>query len=334
MFKIGKHIFHRPLLLAPMEDVTDISFRLLCAEMGADIVYTEFVNSDGMTRGCKRALKKMRLLPEERPAGIQIYGQSIKSMVEAAKIAAEFSPDILDINAGCWVKKVSGRGAGSGLLKDPAYMQEMVKAVVDAVREYNLPVTVKTRLGWDKESIVIEEVAKRIEDVGAVALTLHCRTRSQGHSGEADWSYIDKVKADVDIPVILNGDVMTSEDVIKAYRETKADGVMIARGAIGSPWVFREAKELLEQNKIATENTITDRVNICIRHFRRHVKYKGEKAIPAFRKFYAGYFKSIPGNNKLRQKLYLLKELQAIEDTLKDFVDNQSKFVKDSISVG
>ena len=191
MFKIGNIELKNAILLAPMEDVTDISFRLVCRELGADIVYTEFVNSEGLVRANTKTHEKLKIIEEERPVGIQIYGANIKSMVGAAKIAEAENPDLIDINAGCWVKGVVGCGAGSGLLKDPPYMQELVKAVVDST---SLPVTVKTRLGWDENSIQILEVAKRMEDAGAVALTVHCRTRKVGHNGEADWSWIPKVK--------------------------------------------------------------------------------------------------------------------------------------------
>ena len=317
MFKIGSLEWDKALLLAPMEDVTDISYRIICKEMGADIVYTEFVNSDGLIRNCSRARKKMNLLPRERPAGIQIYGHDIASMVEAAKIAATFEPDILDINAGCWVKKVSGRGAGSGLLKDPRHFYNMVKSVVKAV---DLPVTVKTRLGWDRESINILEIACRIEEAGAVALTLHCRTRSQGHSGESDWSWINRVKQVVDLPVVLNGNVMEAADVREAFENTAADGVMIARGAIGQPWIFREAREIMACGRIITENNVADRVSICLRHLRAHIEYKGtQRAIPSFRKYYAGYLKGLEGAAKLRAKLVLMDEYEEIADHLKAF---------------
>lgn len=320
MFKIGSIALEQAVLLAPMEDVTDISYRLLCKELGADIVYTEFVNSDGLIRDCQRAHAKMKLLSEERPAGIQIYGHSIASMVEAAKMANRYQPDILDINAGCWVKKVSKRGAGSGLLKDPAYLFKLVKQIVEISDN---PVTVKTRLGWDHESINIVEVAKGIEDAGAVALTLHCRTRSMGHSGEADWSWIKLVKQQIDIPIVLNGDVMSGEDAQKAFETTPCDGVMIARGAIGQPWVFREAKEIIKYGKVLTPNSVLDRINICLRHLKRHIEYKGERrAIPSFRKYYAGYLKGLPRALQTRKKLVLLNEYSHIKEVLLEFRDS------------
>ncbi len=241
MFKVGKVKIDKAILLAPMEDVTDISFRLVCRELGADVVYTEFVNSEGLIRSNEKTHNKLKIIEEERPVGIQIYGSNIESMVGAARIAEAENPDMIDINAGCWVKNVVGYGAGSALLKDIPYLSELVKAVVDSV---SLPVTVKTRLGWDNNSIQIVDVAKRLEDVGVSALTVHCRTRVMGHKGDADWSWITKVKEAVSIPIVLNGNVLDASDVKQAFNETGADAVMIARGAIGNPWIFLEAKEI------------------------------------------------------------------------------------------
>ncbi|MDP3829673.1 MAG: tRNA-dihydrouridine synthase family protein, partial [Ignavibacteriaceae bacterium] len=233
MFKIGKINIDKAILLAPMEDVTDVSFRLICKELGADVVYTEFVNAEGLVRASEKTHKKLKIIEEERPVGIQIYGSNLISMVNAAKIAEEENPDLIDINAGCWVKNVVNCGAGAGLLKDPIYLQSLVKSVVDSV---SLPVTVKTRIGWDFDSIQIVEVAKRLEDAGAEGLVIHCRTRSQGHKGEPDWSWIPKIKEVVKIPVALNGGIMTAADAKSAFEQTNADAVMIARGAIANPW--------------------------------------------------------------------------------------------------
>ena len=240
MFNVGDINIDKAVLLAPMEDVTGIAFRKLCKELGADVVYTEFVNSDGLVRFNVKTKLKLEITEAEKPVGIQIYGGIVESMVEAAKIAEEENPDIIDINAGCWVKKVANRGAGAGLLKDPVIMQKMTAEIVKAV---NKPVTVKTRIGWDDNSIMILEIAKRIEDAGAKAVTIHCRTRQNGHSGDPDWSWIPKIKGVVSIPVALNGGVFTAEDAKRAFDETGADAVMIARGAIGHPWIFRETKE-------------------------------------------------------------------------------------------
>jgi tRNA-dihydrouridine synthase B len=318
MFSVGKLNLEKPIMLAPMEDVTDISYRILCRELGADVVFTEFVNSDGLIRDCKKAEKKMKFLEGERPVGIQIYGQHIDSMVEAAKEAEAHQPELIDINAGCWVKKVAGRGAGAGLLKDPDFFEEMVKSVVDAVK---LPVTVKTRLGWDMDSISILENAKRIEGAGAKGLTLHCRTRSQGHSGEADWSWIEKVKRVVSIPVTVNGNVLEPEDVLRAFQTTPADGVMIARGAIGRPWIFQEARELMETGTYRVL-PLRKKVEICLRHLTLHVAHKGDRAgFTSFRKYYAGYLKGYPNAGKTRVELMAFMDYGQIAEKLFRFVD-------------
>jgi putative TIM-barrel protein, nifR3 family len=332
MFKFGKINIEKALLLAPMEDVTDISFRLICRELGADVVYTEFVNSEGLIRSSEKTHKKLKIVEAERPVGIQIYGSNIDSMVGAAKIAEEENPDMIDINAGCWIKGVVNCGAGAGLLKDPEYMQNMVSSVVKAV---SLPVTVKTRLGMDVNSINILDVAKRIEDAGASALTLHCRTRSQGHNGIADWSWIPRVKEVVKIPVALNGSIFTAEDVKKAFEETGADAVMVARGAIGNPWIFQEAKELLNEGKVSTEIDIEKRIKVCLRHLFLSIDVKGDRrAILEFRKYYTGYLKGFYNASHIRMQLMSLLDYHSIEDLLLKYLEdlliyysNQSKLV-------
>jgi len=318
MFKVGKIELNNALLLAPMEDVTDIAFRKICKEFGADVVYTEFVNSDGLIRANKKTEKKLEITDEERPVGIQIYGGNLEPMIQAAKIAEEKSPEIIDINAGCWVKKIAGRGAGAGLLKDPCYMQTMVESIVKAVK---IPVTVKTRIGWDNNSINILDVAKRIEDSGAASLTLHCRTKVQGHSGEADWSWIPKVKEVINIPVALNGGVFTATDVVRAFNETKADAVMIARGAIEHPWIFREAKELLKGSPFE-EVSIDERINTCLRHLKYSLEIKDERAaILPFRKYYAGYLKGLPKSKEVRIELYKQLHYAPIEEILLKYLN-------------
>lgn len=302
-----------------MEDVTDISFRLVCRELGADIVYTEFVNSEGLVRSNQKTHDKLKIIEEERPVGIQIYGGNIQSMVGAAKIAEAENPDLIDINAGCWVKNVVGCGAGSALLKDPSYMQQLVREVVNST---SLPVTVKTRLGWDDNSIQILEVARRMEEAGAVALTVHCRTRKAGHSGDADWSWIPRIKEVVSFPVILNGNVLTAQDVKKAFDETGADGVMIARGAIGNPWIFKEAKELLSKGSITTVVDEEMRIRTCLKHLKLAVKVKGEKrGVLEHRKFYAGYQRGMYGAARIRSELMKLTEYTPVEDALLKYLE-------------
>ena len=320
MLKIRNIEIQNAILLAPMEDVTDISFRLVCRELGADIVYTEFVNSEGLVRANAKTHEKLRIIEAERPVGIQIYGANIKSMVGAAKIAEAENPDLIDINAGCWVKNVVGCGAGSALLKDPPYMQQLVEAVVKSTE---LPVTVKTRLGWDEKSIQILEVAKRMEDAGAVALTVHCRTRKAGHTGEADWSWLPKIKEVVNIPVILNGNVLSAHDVKRAFDETGADGIMIARGAIGNPWIFKEANELLSTGNITTVIDEELRIKTCLRHLELAIKIKGERrAVIEHRKFYSGYLKGLYNASKVRNELMKYVDYASVEELLMKYLES------------
>jgi tRNA-dihydrouridine synthase B len=324
MFKVGKIEKEKAILLAPMEDVTDISFRLICRELGADVVYTEFVNSEGLVRKSEKTHKKLEIIEEERPVGIQIYGSGIESMVGAAKIAEAKRPDIIDINAGCWVKGVFGQGAGAGLLKDPVYMQKLVKEVVDNV---SIPVTVKTRLGVDSNSIKIVEVAKRMEDIGVHALTVHCRTRVMGHKGEADWSWIPKIREAVKIPVVLKGNILSAEDVKRAFDVTNADAVMIARGAIGNPWIFKEAKELLLDGFISTAIDEELRIKTCLRHLELAIQVKGNRrAILEHRKFYTGYLKGLHNVSETRKALMIPTEYNEVEDILLKYLDYLTSF--------
>lgn len=235
----------RPLLLAPMEDVTDPSFRYMCKRFGADMVYTEFISSDGLIRDAAKSLKKLEIDEGERPVGIQIYGHLIEPMVEAARMAEAANPDVIDINFGCPVKKIAGRGAGSGMMRDVPTMVEMTRRIVQAVRK---PVTVKTRLGWDDEHKNIEEIALRLQDAGIAALTIHGRTRAQMYRGEADWTLIGKVKNNpqIRIPIIGNGDVDSGPRAAEMFDRYGVDGVMIGRASFGAPWIFREVRELLD----------------------------------------------------------------------------------------
>jgi len=325
MFKVGNIELKDPLLLAPMEDVTGMAFRKLCKELGADIVYTEFVNSDGLIRENKKTHDKLKISEEERPVGIQIYGGEIDPMREAAIIAERENPEIIDINAGCWVRKVANRGAGAGLLKDPIYMQKMVKEVVDAVK---LPVTVKTRLGWDENSIEILDVAKRLEDVGTQALTIHCRTRSQAHDGEPAWHWIPKIKEVVKIPVVVNGGIMTAQDALRAREITNADGFMIARGAINHPWIFREIKEAFEKGFVSNVLNVDERIETCLKHLRYEISHKDEirRAVIPFRKYYAGYLKGLYGASKVKQELMKYEDYDPIEEILLNYLEKLNKY--------
>lgn len=328
MFKVGKIEIEKALLLAPMEDISNLAFRKLCKELGADVVYTEFINSNGLIRNNLKTQKKLQITDEERPVGIQIYGEAIDPMKESAKISEMENPDIIDINAGCWVKKVANRGAGAGLLKDPPYMQKMVEEIV---KQVSVPVTVKTRIGWDEDSILILDVAKRMEDAGAQALTVHCRTRKQGHSGEADWSWIPRIKNVVNIPVVLNGGIFTAEDVKQAFDETGADAVMIARGAINHPWIFKEAKELLFDGNISTVITPELRITTALKHLKYELEIKEvRRAVIPFRKFYSGYLKGLYGASKIRQELYKYEEYEPIEEILLNYLDKLKKYEETS----
>ncbi len=325
MFKVGKIELNEPLLLAPMEDVTGIAFRKLCKELGADIVYTEFVNSEGLIRENKKTHDKLKITDEERPVGIQIYGSDIDSMREAAIIAEKENPELIDINAGCWVKKVANRGAGAGLLKDPPYMQKMVKEIVDVVK---LPVTVKTRLGWDQDSIQILDVVKRLEDVGTQALTIHCRTRHQAHDGEAAWDWIPKIKEVVKIPVVVNGGIMNAQDALRAREISNADGYMIARGAINHPWIFREIKETFEKGYVSNVINVDERIDTCLKHLKYEIFHKEEirQAVIPFRKYYSGYLKGLYGASKVKQEIMKYEEYAPIEDLLFSYRDKLKKY--------
>jgi tRNA-dihydrouridine synthase B len=321
MFKIGNIQLDRVLALAPMEDVTDIPFRLICKQMGADLVYTEFTNCEALVRDVKKSLDKIRVVEEERPVAVQIYGSLDQSMEGAAAVAEAADPDFIDINCGCWVKKVALREAGAGLLRNLPKFEAIVKAVV---RGTSLPVTVKTRLGWDPDSIVILDVARMLEDLGVQCLSVHCRTRKQGHAGDANWSWLEKLKNTVSMPIIGNGDVTTPEDVARMF-ETGCDGVMIGRGAIGRPWLFRDARYLLEHGELPPPITVQERIDICIEHLRlTHAFKPGRRALFAFRKHYAGYLRGIPHGAELRSELMQLEDVDSIKACLRRFADSHA----------
>lgn len=316
--KIGKIEIERPILLAPMEDVTDLSFRIICKRLGADIVYTEFVNAEGLVRDSKKTKAKMHFIPEERPIGIQIYGSSDASMSTAAQLAESLEPDIIDINCGCWVKNVAGHGAGAGLLRDLPKMEQLVLSVVKSVK---LPVTVKTRLGWDSESIKIIDVAKMVEQTGAAALTIHCRTRVQGHKGDPDYSWIPQVKATVSIPIIVNGGANEPQDVKRIFDETGCDGVMIARGAIDNPWIFQQTKHFLRTGELQPPPSLEERLAALFEHMDYAIGYKGErKAVVEFRKHYTAYLKGFPNAAKTRISLMPFLEKAPIAEILNDYL--------------
>ena len=314
MLRIGTARAEPGLLLAPMEDITDLPFRVICRELGAEMVYTEFINAEGLVRSSERTFDKLKFLEVERPLGIQIYGASELSMERAAEIAAAMQPDLIDINCGCWVKNVALRGAGAGLLRDLPRMREVVARVVGAT---TLPVTVKTRLGWDQDSIRIVEVARMLEQIGVQALTVHCRTRAQGHKGDVDYTWIPRIMEAVSIPVILNGDITTPEEVAGAFAETGCDGVKVGRGAIQHPWLFREARRYLESGSATPAPDLAERASLCLRHLHLALLHRGERyGLIGLRRFYAGYFRGMPGAARLRADFAGYKEAATVEDRL------------------
>ena len=303
-----------PLLLAPMEDVSDPPFRSVCKENGADMMYTEFISSEGLIRDADKSIQKLDIYDSERPIGIQIFGDNIESMKEAARISEKAKPEVLDINYGCPVKKVACRGAGAGILLDLNKMQKMTKEIVNQVK---IPVTVKTRLGWDDKSIKIVEVAERLQDVGIQALTIHGRTRKQMYKGEANWEYIADVKNNsrINIPIFGNGDIDSPEKAIEYKERYNVDGIMIGRAAIGNPWIFNEIKHFMKNKTHKKSPSITDRINAVRKHIDFSIRWKGEKlGLIEMRRHYNNYFRGIDNFKPYRLKLvHSEKESSSLE---------------------
>ena len=318
--KIGEIEFRdKPLFLAPMEDVTDPSFRYMCKGFGADMVYTEFISSDGLIRDGAKSVAKLNICDAERPVGIQIYGHLIEPMVESARIAEGARPDVIDINFGCPVKKIAGRGAGSGMMRDVPLMVEMTRRIVEAV---SIPVTVKTRLGWDDEHKNIEEIALRLQDVGIAALTIHGRTRAQMYTGEADWTLIGRVKNNpaIKIPIIGNGDIDSPQKAAEAFERYGVDGVMIGRATYGRPWIFREVRHCLDTGEVLPQPSVIERVEIAKRHLAKSVEIKGERVgVFEMRRHLSNYFKGLPDFKSTRLKLVTLTDVAEINAVL-DYV--------------
>ena len=319
MIKIGNvELPDFPLLLAPMEDVSDPPFRRLCKMQGADLMYSEFISSEGLIRDAIKSRKKLDIFDYERPIGIQIFGGDEEAMAMSAKIVEAVQPDLVDINFGCPVKKVVSKGAGAGVLKDIDLMVKLTKAVVNSTE---LPVTVKTRLGWDSESINIEEVAERLQDAGIKALTIHARTRTQMYKGEADWEYISKVKnnPNIEIPIFGNGDIDSPEKA-KEYREKyNVDGMMIGRAAIGYPWIFNEVKHFFRTGEKLSEPTLKDRLDAVKNHAEWSVEWKGERAgLVEMRQHYGNYFRGIPYFKEFRSRFLQVLTIQEMNDLLQE----------------
>jgi len=309
-----------PLLLAPMEDVSDPPFRAVCKEKGADLMYTEFISSEGLIRDAIKSRKKLDIFDYEKPVGIQIFGGDEESLSLAAKIVDVTNPDLLDINFGCPVKKVALKGAGAGVLKDVDLMVRLTSAVVKST---SLPVTVKTRLGWDERSLNIEEVAERLQDVGIKALAIHGRTRSQMYKGEADWNLIGKVKNNprIQIPIFGNGDIDSPQKALEYKNRYGIDGIMIGRAAIGYPWIFDEIKYFMETGRHLPPPTIEDRVDVCKKHLHKSYEWKGPVVgIFEMRRHYANYLKGLPGIKDYRYQLVTLKTVEEIDAVLDEIV--------------
>lgn len=320
MFTIGNiKIDHFPLILAPMEDVTDVSFRYICKQYGADLMYTEFIASEALIRSVDKTVKKMHLEDTERPVGIQIYGHDPDHMVEAAKIAEEMHPDLIDINCGCPVKKIATRGDGAGLLQNIPLMLEIAKKVVEAVP--NTPVTLKTRLGWDDDSRIIADIAEQIQDTGIQALAIHGRTRMQFYKGEADWTLIGKVKENprIHIPIIGNGDVdspQKAKDMIDKYG---VDAIMIGRAAVGCPWIFKTVREYLETGVMPEEPNVHERAELCKLQLNKSIEWKGERrGILEMRRHYSQYFKALPDFKNYRMKLVTSLDTNELFDIINE----------------
>jgi tRNA-dihydrouridine synthase B len=302
---------NKPVILAPLEDVSDMVFRRLCRSQGAEITVTEFVNVEGLLRGCRNARRKIRLADDDVLTAIQIYGSDPERLAEAARYAESAEPFFIDINCGCWVPKIAGRGAGAGWLRDPAAMVAMTKMVVSSVA---LPVTVKTRIGYGTETeggMPIVDLARRLEDAGIAALTIHCRTAKMGHSGSADWTWAQRAREVVSIPVIVNGDVKSADDAQRAIDSTGCQGVMVGRRAIEHPWIFREANALLREGKVLAPPTDDERIDLCKTHLRANVEERGEPyGVRCTRRHLSGYLSGLRGASALRRDLNLCDTLE------------------------
>jgi len=320
----------QPLFLAPMEDITDPSFRYLCKISGADMMYTEFISSDGLIRDGAKSLKKLDMFDYERPIGIQLYGHIIESMVEATHMAVEARPEIIDINYGCPVRKIANRGAGAGMLANIPLMMEMTKAIVEASP---LPVTVKTRLGWDDSNKIIVEIAEQLQDLGIRALTIHGRTRAQMYKGSADWTLIGEVKNNprMTIPIIGNGDITNPVEAKEAFDRYGVDGIMIGRAAVGKPWLFSHTKHYLETGELLPDPTVSEKVDMAKLQFEKSLEFKSEPVgIYEMRRHLSNYFKGLPHFKETRLKLLTSLNVQEIFDLMEEVRERYGDFRPDA----
>ena len=328
MVKIGNiELRNQPLILAPMEDITDPSFRYMCKQFGADLMYTEFISSDGLIRNGRKSIQKLDIYDYERPIGIQLYGHLIDSMVEAAQIAEKSNPELIDINFGCPVRKIANRGAGAGMIRDIPQMVKMTEAVVKTTK---LPVTVKTRLGWDEDTKNIVEIAERLQDVGIKALTIHARTRSQLYKGIADWTLIGEVKNNpkIIIPVIGNGDINSPQVAGEMFQKYGVDGIMIGRATVGRPWIFKEIRHFLETGKNLLPLTINEIVNIAKTHFQKSVENKGEpRGVYEMRRHFSTYFRGLPNFKQTRIRLLTTLDVNEIIGILDEIEERYNEEV-------
>jgi nifR3 family TIM-barrel protein len=327
MIQIGnENIGTFPLLLAPMEDVSDPPFRALCKEHGADLMYTEFISTDGLVRNAEKSIQKLDIYDYERPIGIQIFGSDFEAMKYSAIIVERHKPTLLDINYGCPVKKVVCREAGAGILKNIPKMIALTKAVIEST---SLPVTVKTRLGWDVETINIEEVAERLQDIGIQALSIHARTRVQMYKGHSDWSWIAKVKNNprIKIPVFGNGDIDSPEKAYEYKNKFGVDGIMIGRAAIGNPWIFREIKHYFEHKTMLGPPTLEERIDAAKKHLSHSIRWKGNNlGILEMRRHYANYFKGLPDVKEFRMRLTNTMNYEELQEIFSDLYQKYKGF--------
>jgi len=323
MVKIGNIDFrHYPLVLAPMEDITDRAFRLVCKDLGADLMFTEFVSSEALIRDAHKSIKKMYLDERERPLGIQIFGHDKQSMVKAAKYAERFKPDLIDLNFGCPVKKVVRKGGGAAILKTPDQMIDMTRAIVKST---DIPVSVKTRIGWDEDSKIIDQLAEPLQDTGICALTIHGRTRAQLYKGYADWTLIGQIKNNsaIKIPIIGNGDIDSPEKAAQAIKNYNTDAIMIGRASIGNPWLFRDIHAYLNEGELPSPPELSERIAVFKKHLNYAIEIKGEeKAVIEIRKFYSGYFKGISYFKPFKIRLMRAKTEKEVQTILKEILDS------------